>query len=207
MIYHIMNWNWPYLESHYKNKSSVGLFNNSNTTLTDILVTKTTVITNPEILRLYDTIAIHAASTHIAFKRKKPMIRNEIEAVIANDIATNQEYYNLAVFDCDSLRGSDIQISVAGSLHTLESKNKIHLIVSSFNKDGSNCRYFYYSFETAYQSQLIDDDFLHHFVLDNISSAEKEIKVYLWNRGLHDYVLSNIISNVFELKLPENESR
>ena len=135
------------------------------------------------------------------------MIRNEIEVVIANDIATNQEHYKLAVFDCDSLEASDIQVSVSGSLQTLESKNKIYLIVSSINKDGSNGRYFYYSFETAYQSQLIDDDFLHHFVLDNISSEEKEIKVYLWNRGLHDYVLSNIISNVFELKLPENESR
>lgn len=207
MIYHIMNLNWPYFESHYKNKSSVGLFSDPNSTLTDIIVTKTTVITNPDISRLYDTIAVHPPSTYIAFKRKKPMIRNEIEVVIANDIATNQEHYKLAVFDCDSLEASDIQVSVSGSLQTLESKNKIYLIVSSINKDGSNGRYFYYSFETAYQSQLIDDDFLHHFVLDNISSEEKEIKVYLWNRGLHDYVLSNIISNVFELKLPENESR
>ena len=207
MIYHIMNWNWPYLESHYDKKSSVGLFSDANSTLTDIIVTKTTVITNPEIAKLYDTIAIHPASTYIAFKRKHPMIRKAIRMIHADDIATGQDYYNAAIINCDGFTGKDIQISVGGHLKTYRNKNKIHLVVATFDKEGSSERYFYYSFETCFQGQLIDDDFLHHFVLNNLSLNEKEIKVYLWNRALHGYELSNITTNLFELKSPKNELR
>lgn len=207
MIYHIMNWNWPYHESHEQNKASVALFDDPNTVLTDILITKTTVLTNPAISQLYDTIAEHKPSSYIAFKRKRPMIKIPLHSTQVIEAKGNLEYANIAQFSCKEYRGKDLQISVEGHLKTIAPKNKIQLIVQTVNADGSTGRYLYYSFETCYQSQLIDNDFLHHFVIGKLDPHEKEIKVYLWNRALHLIELSDAKCTVFELKSPENESR
>jgi len=207
MIYHIINWNWPYHESHSDAKASVALFDNPNTTLADIIVTKTTVLTNPDISRLYDTIAVHEPSTYIAFKRKQPMLKVPLETSEPISVNGNLMYVDFANLSVEELAGKDLQISVSGHLKTIAPKNRIQLIVQSSNKDGSSGRYLYYSFETTYQSQLIDNDFLHHFIIEDVDPQEKEIKVYLWNRGLHLLDLSNVSCTVSELKSPENESR
>ena len=207
MIYHIINWNWPYHESHSDAKASVALFDNPNTTLADIIVTKTTVLTNPDISRLYDTIAVHEPSTYIAFKRKQPMLKIPLESTEPISVNGNLMYVDFATISVEELAGKDLQISISGHLKTIAPKNRIQLIVQSSNKDGSSGRYLYYSFETTYQSQLIDDDFLHHFIIEDVDPQEKEIKVYLWNRGLHLLDLSNVSCTVSELKSPENESR
>ena len=84
-IYRIMNWGWPYAESHVNVKSSVGQFDNANGILSDILITKTTVLTNPKVLELYDTLAYYEPSTHIAFKRKKPLQRDSLQTIKAEN--------------------------------------------------------------------------------------------------------------------------
>ncbi|MDX2359384.1 MAG: hypothetical protein QNK23_01165 [Crocinitomicaceae bacterium] len=208
MIYNIMNWNWPYAESHSDIKASVGLFDNPNSTLVDVLVTKTTVLDNPEIFELYDTIAYHPASTYIAFKRKQPMEKILLQSSTVLNEASDQEYVTVA--DNIPLNYGDqpdLQLSISGHLLTYQPRNKIWLIVQTVNELGETERYLYYTFETTYQGQLIDDDFLHHFVLENVSPAEKEIKVYLWNRSFHALELTNAQCKIFELKSPENESR
>ena len=207
MIYHIMNWNWPYHESHEKNKASVALFDDPNTTLTDFIITKTTVLTNTSIPLLYDTIAHHEPSSYIAFKRKQPMIKIPLISTEKIQAKGNLEYANIAQFSCKEYNRKNLQISVEGHLKTIAPKNKIQLVVQTVNEDESTGRYLYYSFETTYQGQLIDNDFLHHFVIGNLDPREKEIKVYLWNRALHLIELSYAKCTVFELKSPENESR
>ena len=207
MIYPIMNWNWPYLESHYDDKKSVALFYDHNTTLTDWLITKTTTFDNPEILKLYDTIDMHLPSTYIAYKRKKKLDRVIIKSVDAESIEHSGEFVNIAAFSSDSLFGKNIQITTRGHLKTKEPKDKLHLIVAVSNYDGSNSRYLYYTFATTYQSKLIDDDYLHHFVMDSIQEEEKEIKVYLWNQDLDWFKLSQIKTDLFELIPAEHESR
>lgn len=207
MIYRIMNWNWPYLESHEEEKASVAQFSNPNTTLSDIIITKTTVLENDQIPVLYDTIAYHPESTYIAFKRKKPMIRSLIAQTDEVDLNSNAEYINIAAIETDSLIDKNIELTVSGHLKTIELKNRILLVVQSVNKEGKTETYHYYSFETAYQGQLIDDTFNHHFILESINPKEKQIKVYLWNRGLHDVELLNASCKISELKSPENESR
>jgi hypothetical protein len=207
MIYRILNWNWPYHESHEDEKASVGLFYNENSTIVDILVTKTTMLTNPDISRLYDTIAVHPPSTYIAFKRKQPMAKIPLDSTELISVSSNAEFVNIGSVIYNDLGCQHLQLSVEGRLKTTEKKNKIKLVLEAKNKDGSSARYYYYSFETTYQSQLIDDDFLHHFVLEDVGADEKEIKVYLWNRGLHSVELTNARCILTELKTPENESR
>ena len=207
MLYPIMNWNWPYKESHSKVKASVGLFYNPQTTLTDILITKTNFLENPNVSRLYDTIAVHEPSSYVAFKRKQPMLKNNIGELPAVNAKTHGEFINIGEFEGDILDNKDLQISISGHLETKELKNKLLLYVHVTSKNDPLGKYYYYSFETVYQSQLIDDDFLHHFVLENGGEKEKEIKVYLWNRGLHFVGLSNVKCVLYELKTPKNESR
>lgn len=207
MIYPIMNWNWPYLESHYDDKKSVALFYDHNTTLTDWLITKTTTFNNPEILKLYDTIDMYLPSTYIAYKRKEKLDRVILKSINAESIEHSGEFFNIAVFSTDSLLGKNIQITTKGHLKTKETKDKLHLIVTVSNNDGSNSRYLYYTFATTYQSKLIDDDYLHHFVMDTIHEEEKEIKVYLWNEDLDWFKLSQIKTDLFELKPAEHELR
>ncbi|MGB0915090.1 MAG: hypothetical protein ACPGVI_03415 [Crocinitomicaceae bacterium] len=207
MIYRIMNWNWPYHESHEEKKSSVGLFYNENTTLTDIIVTKTTMLENPRIPELYDTIAIHEPSTYIAFKRKQPLEKIALDSTAFINEATNGEYLNLGALPCDNLTSKNVQFSVEGHLKTTEKKNKIVLVLETKSADNATERYLYYPIETIYQGQLIDDDFLHHFVLEDIQEEEKEIKVYLWNRGQNSIELKHSRCKLTELKTPKNESR
>lgn len=207
MIYHIMNWNWPYLESHSNQKSSVAQFDNSNTTLTDFLITKTTMLNNPEIPKLYDTLATHPKSTYIAFKRKQPLEKIALDTTPPVHLSGNFEYFDIATIPLEGAMNKHLQISVSGHLKTRKTHNKIQLVLQSSNKDGTTGRYYYYSFETTYQSQIIDASFLHHFILEKITPEENEIKVYLWNRGLDDVVLENASCELLELKTPNNESR
>lgn len=207
MIYHIMNWNWPYHESHERNKSSVAQFDNPNSTLPDILVTKTTMLTNREVLKLYDTIAHHPASTYIAFKRKVPMTRIPLDTTEKINAKGNLEYADICQIPLDGRAGKDLVLSVSGHLKTHATHNKIQLVVQTFNADGGLLRNYYYSFETTYQSQLIDDNFLHNFIVEQVSPDEKQIKVYLWNRALHLIDLKESRCVVYELKSPENGTR
>ena len=202
MIYHIMNWNWPYQESHYTEKASVAQFDNYNSTLVDILVTKTTMLTNPEVPRLYDTLAHHPPSTYIAFKRKHPMIRAFLSKSASVRQKGYQEYVGLEPVNCGDYSGKNIQLSAKGHLKTVAPYNKIQLIVETVDENGSRIRYYYYSFETTYQGQLINDDFLHHFTIEDLAPEEKQIKVYLWNRALHLLEIEDFECTLFELIEP-----
>jgi hypothetical protein len=207
MIYRIMNWNWPYHESHEEKKSGVALFYNENTTLTDIIVTKTTMLKNMDIPRLYDTIAVHEPSTYIAFKRKQPLLKIGIDTTAIIDLKSSGEYMNLGELSMEGLSGKNLQLSLEGHLKTTETKNKIVLVLETKDANNSTQRYLYYPIETIYQGQLIDDDFMHQFVLEDIQEVEKEIKVYLWNRGLNSMELTRSRCILTELKTPKNESR
>lgn len=199
-IYRIMNWGWPYAESHVKEKASVGQFDNANSILPDILITKTTVLTNPKVLELYDTIAYYEPSTHIAFKRKKPLKRDSLVTIKCLDSKSENEFYDFVTTDISPYSKKNLVVSVSGHLQTYQKNNKLMLVLSTKRKDNSQNRYEYYSFETAYQGQLINDDFLHHFVIENVEAEEKEIKVYLWNRNFHTFKASNISTTIYELK-------
>jgi len=199
-IYRILNWGWPYAESHVKEKASVALFEDANSTLPDILITKTTVLTNPKILELYDTIAYYKPSTHIAFKRKKPLERDSLFTIKGSNSKGENEFYDLVTTDISSYPNKDLVVSVSGHLKTYQKNNKLILVLASKRKDGSQNRYLYYTFETVYQGQLINDDFLHHFMIENVEPEETEIKVYLWNRNFHTFKISNISTTVYELK-------
>lgn len=207
MIYHIMNWNWPYRESHFEEKASVAQFDNPNSTLVDILVTKTTVLTNPDVPRLYDTIAYHPPSTYIAFKRKQPMIREFLLITERKSEGGNLEYAGLEPISVESYAGKNLQLTVKGHLKTIAPYNKIQLVVETQEASGTPVRRYYYSFETTFQSQLIDDDFIHHFTLEELSPEEKQIKVYLWNRALHLIEIRDFQCTLFELIAPENGTR
>ncbi|MEJ6583812.1 MAG: hypothetical protein QNL29_07210 [Crocinitomicaceae bacterium] len=199
-IYRIMNWGWPYAESHVKEKSSVGQFDNANGILSDILITKTTVLTNPKVLELYDILAYYEPSTHIAFKRKKPLKRESLFTIKGEDSKSENEFYDFANINCDTYEKKNLLLSVSGHLKTFKKFNSLILVVASKLKDGSDGRYLYYSFETAYQGQLINGDFLHHFVIENIASDETELKIYLWNRTLSTTQLTNVSATIYELK-------
>ena len=206
MIYRILNWNWPYHESHFEDKSSVAMFNNHETNLTDWIITKTTVPMHPNIKELYDTIAFHPASTYIAFKRKQSTIKKPINSIEAEPQNTNQEYYNLAEFDIpDSLQ--HIQLTTKAHLSTEEIKNKLQIVISVSDTSNSETRYLYYDIGTCYQGSRINDNMHHNFVIGNLEPSEKKIKVYIWNRSNVKYNISNIQTELLELKTPENESR
>lgn len=207
MIYHIMNWNWPYQESHYREKASVAQFDNFNSTLVDILVTKTTMLSNPDVPKLYDTIAHHPASTYIAFKRKQPMIREFLMESETKKDKGNLEYIGLESIASGAYAGKNLQVSVKGHMKTIAPFNKIQLVVETQDGAGTPVRHYYYSFETTYQSQLINDDFLHHFTLEKLLPEEKQIKVYLWNRALHLLQVRDFQCTVFELIAPEHGTR
>jgi len=198
-IYRMFNWGWPYAESHVDEKSSVGLFDNANSTLSDILITKSAVLTNPKIVELYDTIAYYEPSTHIAFKRKVPLKRDSLITLIGTDMKSNGEFFDFATIDSRPYAKKNLVFSVSGHLKTVKKFNKLILVVSSQSTDGAS-RYLYYSFETAYQGQLIDNDFLHNFVIENVDPSETEFKIYLWNRNLHPTQISNISTTIYQLK-------
>jgi len=206
MIYRILNWNWPYHESHYEQKSSVATFDNHETNLTDWIITKTTVAMHSDIIKLYDTVAVHPASTYIAFKRKHSTLKTQISSHKIKPLTTEQEFVNLADFSIpDSVE--HVQLTTTFHLVTEEIKNKIKLIVSITNSSATETRYLYYDIGTCYQGSNINDDLHHNFVIGNLEKKEDKIKVYIWNRSNVRYGLSNVHTKLLELKTPENESR
>jgi hypothetical protein len=200
MIYPTMNWNWPFKESFQVKKSSVALFYNFNTTLTDVILTKTTEIKNNDIFTLYDVIARDKQSNYIAFKRKNKLKKKEIfTPFLSEKKAGTMEYTSMLELDSlELLHNKNIQINIEGHLQTFKPKNKIQLIVQTFDSI-NQLDYFYYSFETCFQGQLIDSDFSHHFVLEHVNPNTKLIKIYLWNRAPDKLILDKGKVTFYEL--------
>ncbi len=199
MMYQTMFWNWVFNESHQERKASVGQTNHPNTILTDIILTREEVLDNPMIPKLYDTIAYHKVSGYIAFKRKEPIKRNVIDSVVDITHVGNGEYYNVARFKTVDLENQNIQIDVSGHLKTFVPKDKILLIVETKNKANETVRHFYYSFDACFQGKKIDDDFLHHFILENMTENEQVILVYFWNRSFVEMELTEVKTELIEL--------
>jgi hypothetical protein len=202
MIYPTMNWNWPFKESFQKQKASVALFNNFNSTLSDILITKTTVINNKKIYSKYKVIAQDKDSDYIAFKRKYPLEQIKIIDTCGKpNYHGNEEYINILEHDkLKILKKKDIKISVEGHLKTFKSKNKIFLVVQTFKKNNEQHEYYYYSFETCFQGQKINHTFKHHFLIENFNSDCDLIKIYLWNRNQQQVELCDTKVTINELK-------
>ncbi len=201
MIYHIMNWNWPFKESLQKEKASVATFYNPNALVTDIIINKTTTLNSPYISKFYDILAYDPLSTYIAFKRKKPFnkkLKRKSE-IVSLPILSN-EYIN--IFESDSIQefeNKTLQITVKGHLQTFQLKNKIQLVVQTFDNDNLLKEHLYYSFETTYQGKKIDDDFLHHFVIEKLDLDEKRIVVYIWNRNFEKIKLNHSNCSLYQV--------
>ncbi len=205
MIYQTMAWNWPFKESFQKVKASVYNISNPDAVLTDYIITNTDKFTNKNILNYYDTLAYDPANTYIAFKRKVPLIKDLLytsKPISYGNLA--QEF--ITILEEDSLnryKGKALQISVQGKLKTYQPKNKIQLVLQTFDKENQVTNNLYYSFETTYQGQLINDHFLHHFILEKITKEDVLLKVYLWDRKIESIQLSNANCKFYEIRNPK----
>lgn len=208
MVYGIMTWNWPMHESHSKVKASVYNSYNTNAPLTDFILSKTTIIKNPKIAELYDTIATDPAATYIALKRKLPMDRILIRESEIVAFQTDSEYGNIAQFDSlPKMHGKPVQVTVQGHLKTRAEKNKLQLVIQTVNDKGEMIDYFWYPFEVVFQGQKIDDDFTHHFVIDHFDNNERILKAYIWNRQHDAFELRDGKCYIYELKEKQHGSR
>ncbi|MCE2742162.1 MAG: hypothetical protein LW701_01085 [Fluviicola sp.] len=209
MIYQTMAWNWPFRESFQKVKASAYNISNPDAILTDYIITNTDKFNNKNILNYYDTLVYDPANTYIAFKRKVPLIKKLLytsSPVFYGNLA--QEF--IPILEEDSLNrffGKSLQISVAGKLETYQPKNKIQLVLQTFNKENQVTNNFYYSFETTYQGDLINDTFLHHFIFEKITKDDELLKVYLWDRKVESVKLTNANCKFYEIKNPKVKNK
>lgn len=200
-IYGIMAWNWPRHESHSTIKASTPNLINTNLPLTDIIVSKTTIINNPQIAELYDTIAHDPASTYVAFKRKQAIERSFVKRSENFHAEGPLEYANLWFYDFpDTLQHRPLQVSVSGHLKSELKKHTLQLVVQTFDSLGQQIERLYYPFEVLHQRSLIDEAFLHHFVLPASDQHIKELRVYFWNRWHGPFTLANAQCELYELK-------
>ncbi len=204
MIYHTMAWNWPFRESLQKIKSSVSNISNPNAMVTDYIITNTDIFKNRALLYYYDTLIYDPSNTYIAFKRKIPLIKNLLyTSPIVSHKKMSQEF--IQILEEDSLNrfsGKSLQISVQGKLKTYAPKNKIQLVLQTFDKANLLTNNLYYSFETTYQGKMIDDSFLHHFVVEKIKKNDFLLKVYLWDRKNEQVQLDKASCQFYELINP-----
>jgi hypothetical protein len=73
------------------------------------------------------------------------------------------------------------------------------LIVHRTNKKNELVDYLIYSLEYNFQGKKINDSFIHHFVIENISSEDSKITALIWNRGLNKVQLNNASCTLYEI--------
>jgi hypothetical protein len=208
-VYGIMSWNWPRHESHQEIKSSTYNLISTNKPLTDIIVTKTTILKNPLIPLIYDTIAHDPLSTYIAFKRKGGIKKSFLFQTEEVETSGTPLYFDiLNISDIDTLGQSNLQLDISGYLKCTELKHKLNLTIQVYSADGQ-VKHYYYPFEMVYNSQIIDEKFMHHFVLDDTPKDITQIKAYIWNRTGNQYSLKKAKCAVYRIEdldlLPEME--
>lgn len=184
-LYGIMSWNWPRHESHAETKSPGYNLGHTNKLMADVIVSKTTILNNPIIPLLYDTIAADPPSTYVALKRKPevPIRRKEILSMSVPTISGEPEYANIwGSKAVDSLRGHDLQMNVSGHLKTFAEKNYLVLTYQIFNGEGAVIDYGYYDLGMVYNSRKMDHDITHHMLVHQLSDEAEEIRVFIWNR-------------------------
>jgi hypothetical protein len=201
MIYHIMLWNWPRHESYSPVKSSYYNSNNSNSILTDIIVRKTNMPTNPMIPKLYDTIAVDPGTYYISYKRKKPVSKQLLLESRDTTFKSNAEYGLIWEFDpLPKLNGEPAMLTVKGHLNTYTDYNKLHLVVQTVDTNEQMVDYWYYPFETVFHGQKIDESFEHQFLIENLDLNETKVKVYIWNRKLMDFKVTGGKCYLYQIK-------
>ena len=203
-IHPLLNWNWIFYESLHKIKSSVATTYNSNSAVTDFIITKKRDLTNSEIIKNYTVITKDKYSTYIALKRKKPLLKTlKYDSKSVSLPKTKSEFITLIEYDSlQKFIGKNLQISVFGHLKTFDPINEIQLVIKKIDQKNQQNEYLIYSFDFNFQGTKINDDFLHHFILENITEEDKRIEISLWNIGLNELEITNSKLKLYAVEKP-----
>lgn len=204
MAYHLMNLNFPLHESHQTHKSTVLNRCNINAGITDIILTKSNENKNPFLAKYYRLIASDPDSYMLAYKRKIPLIKEKIAHFEQVAQRSNAEYLNVLQYDSlDKMPSGALQFTIKGKLKSDAIKNQLDLVIATNSDSNPLVNYETYNYELNFQGQTINDDFIHHFVLENHSLEEKTVKIYFWNRSLQTLELSPITVDVYRVSNPK----
>lgn len=183
MIYHILRYPWAWAENKNEVKSTKADVYNPNTTFADVIVTKRNFVKNPQIPQLYDTLALSREGSYIAYKRKEPLLRQEIMHSAPVNGKGTFEYFDLWKVDSLDLKANaPYLVSARGILQCFDQKNTLDMVLALTNSKGELVWYEFHPFEQTFVGRPFKNQFQLQFLVDKFPADAKSMKVYLWSR-------------------------
>lgn len=139
---------------------------------------------HPEWLEHYDLIDTEDVLGRALLKRKKRLEPRVISSKIIDSTIniSNDEYYNLAIWDTDTIAEKSLLINISIDIHSTEIPFHAWVVLQVADTNGKNIIYKYIPFDwlrTKWEKG--DERFNHSFLTGNLPSNPGLIYVYIWN--------------------------
>lgn len=158
---------------------------------------------HPEWLDHYDVIDTEDVLGRALLKRKKALEQKLLSSKISNSQVeiSNNEYYNLAIWDTDTITEKSLLINIDIDIHSTEIPFHAWVVLHAADTGGKNIVYKYIPFDwlrTKWEKG--DGRFKHSFLTGNLPSNSGLIYVYIWNIDKVVYTIESVKINLYMIE-------
>jgi hypothetical protein len=148
----------------------------------DLVLTKTTITSLNRWIDEYDTLAYDPETTHIAFKRKRPLLKTPVMDIPVSFSKNRNEYTDLFHLPLnDSLNNQVLQICITGELVTENNFDNISIVFSSNDAQGNRVNYESFNQRWYQKSKTNEFTINLNYVHTEASIQEHDLIIYVWN--------------------------
>lgn len=181
LVYHTMLLNWDLAERRESKTHIQPAFSAAFSPYYDFALMKRKLI-QPADLMLYDVLHEDLNSGILALKRKKFIPFKSIQYMRISDTISAAEYVNLGNISLPLKdAGSYLKLQMSGKVKLNRPAAVLQLVVSTFDVSGQPVSYMYYDQRWIHGIEAMNFTFDVAHLFPELTTAEKEIRIYLWN--------------------------
>lgn len=166
----------------------------------DVVITKSTIYHNPKSALNYLLFASDAASTYLAYKRKKPFNQSLLLDTIVNEKKTASEFIDC--YHCSinpTWKNKLIKVVINSKLIATESINTANLVITTEDEQQQPVRYDTQNLRWYLGNKPKNIAFQQTYSFKKIGKNEKKLKIYIWNPQKTAILLKTSRIKFFEL--------
>lgn len=205
LVYHTMLLNWDVAERQESKTHIQPAFNSAFSPYYDFALMKRKLI-QPADLMQYDVLHEDLNSGILALKRKKFIPFKSIQFTRISDTISTAEYVNLGNISLPLKdAGSCLKLQMSGKVKLNRPVAVLQLVVSTFDASGQPVSYMYYDQRWIHGIEVMNFTFDVAHLFPELTTAEKEIRVYLWNPTGAEISLSGAEMDILTVVSNEKE--
>lgn len=203
VLYPIMQLTYPLWERKYRSVKHPAGIQKDFEPYSDLVLTKTTYLFPKDNWQKdYRVIAEDKASSYIALKRKKPVVKTLLFDTILPTVKTRAEFVDILKIPIDSnWYGQALQIDIDADIQTGKHLNTYNLVVATNDRNNEPFRYHYYNLRWFEGSDAGHFHLHYPYTAKQFNKDESQLIIYIWNREHRETEVTKARVRLKKLKL------